>query len=278
MTKHSLTQVTTLLLSFILFAVFGIYKAQANTAVEASQLLQKLHELRVNSYSAVNHFHMFNGFEGDHRFSIKINEHVNNFDSVFLDVSSHQLLSVHDEMVDKIDSQWSSFKEVMQSNRDDITNLGYPDLRMVDMLIKYNIELINTITQTYVALQQTAEYTPDPLTERSRQQSLLLLSISAQYAARNTYAIGTFLGETEKTIDSLADQFEVSLTQLRKALVNSQQINKELKAISTKWNFIENSLKNYNEDSVPYLVNLYSHNIVGRLETVAQLYETVSLR
>ena len=42
--------------------------------------------------------------------------------------------------------------------------------------------------------------------------------------------------------------------------------------MAIKWRYIEKSLQNYNQNSVPFLINKYSDRIIEDLEKVSGLY------
>ena len=70
----------------------------------------------------------------------------------------------------------------------------------------------------------------------------------------------------------LANDFEQTLNKLEQAPQNTAEIRQSLGAIKTKWRYIEKSLKNYNEKSVPFLVNKYSDRIIEGLEALSGQY------
>ena len=59
---------------------------------------------------------------------------------------------------------------------------------------------------------------------------------------------------------------------LSAAQQNTPQITAALSAIETKWRYIEKSLRNYNENTVPFLVSKYSDSIIEGLEGVSAQY------
>ena len=58
---------------------------------------------------------------------------------------------------------------------------------------------------------------------------------------------------------------------------NTPQIKQALTSIGTKWRYIEKSLQNYNENSVPFLINKYSDSIIDGLEGVSAQYAATQL-
>ena len=112
-----------------------------------------------------------------------------------------------------------------------------------------------------------------PLTERSRELGLLMQTIAVNYASRSASVGASFLGGgDERAIDELAVDFNKRLQELKASPRNTAEIKASLQSVQTKWNYIEKSLKNYNENSVPFLISKYSEQIISGLEKTSELY------
>ena len=97
--------------------------------------------------------------------------------------------------------------------------------------------------------------------------------ITSQYAARGTSNLGqVFMGSYERSLDQMAVAFRTDLAKLKQQIDpnDSQNI---LRAIDSKWNFMERSIKNYNENTVPFLVTSYSERIIMNLEEIVALHD-----
>ncbi len=118
------------------------------------------------------------------------------------------------------------------------------------------------------------------LTQLSRDESLLMQTIAVDYASRSASIGGTFIGGSDKnskSIDALSSDFASSLNKLEQAPQNTAETRQAVAAIAIKWRYIEKSLKNYNEKSVPFLVNKYSNSITAGLEAVSAQYAAKQL-
>ena len=73
-------------------------------------------------------------------------------------------------------------------------------------------------------------------------------------------------------LDDLANRFAINLVKLQQAPQTTPEIGKALRSVAIKWNYIEKSLQNYNQNSVPFLINKYSDRIIEDLEEVSGLY------
>ncbi len=59
---------------------------------------------------------------------------------------------------------------------------------------------------------------------------------------------------------------------LQQAPQNDEEIARALRSVAIKWHYIEKSLRNYSQNSVPFLVNKNADRIIDGLEKVAALY------
>ncbi len=97
--------------------------------------------------------------------------------------------------------------------------------------------------------------------------------ITSQYAARGTSNLGqVFIGSYERTLEQMAEAFRNDLVSL-KTQANKDNSKRLLRAIDSKWNFMERSIKNYNENTVPFLVTSYSERIIVNLEELVVMHD-----
>lgn len=97
--------------------------------------------------------------------------------------------------------------------------------------------------------------------------------IALDYASRNASVGASFFGGgEERPLDDLASRFSVNLLKLQQAPQNDEEIARALRSVAIKWHYIEKSLRNYNQNSVPFLVNKNADRIIDGLEKVAALY------
>jgi hypothetical protein len=79
------------------------------------------------------------------------------------------------------------------------------------------------------------------------------------------------MGSYERSLDQMAEAFRNDLVRLKEQ-VNPVSNKKILRSIDSKWNFMERSIKNYNENTVPFLVTSYSERIIVNLEEIITLH------
>jgi len=260
-------------LKFLLVFSIPSYAASVEPTDAADNLL-KLHQLRLAAQKSLGDFYMYNGMEGDQRYARMIDTSLQNGQALLGSLTqmpgegSKALLA-------QLDQHWNSYQSELKVLADTLKIQGYTDLQPVADLASHNQQLMGLSTELYNKIQQESGRNVSALTQLSREQSLLMQSIAVDYASRSASVGGSFIssgGENSKSIDELANEFVHVMDKLEQAPQNTAETRQSLGAVKTKWRYIEKSLKNYNEKSVPFLVNKYSDRIIEGLEVLAGQY------
>ena len=265
-------------LKFLIAFSVPSFAYSAETASSADNLL-KLHHLRLAAQKSLGDFYMYNGMEGDQRYARMIDTSLQNGQALLGGLTqmpgdgSKALLA-------QLDQHLSSYQSELKVLANTLKTQGFTELQPVADLATHNQQLLALSAELYNKIQQESGSNVGALTQTSREQSLLMQSIAVDYASRSASVGGSFIGsggENDKSIDVLANDFEQTLNKLEQAPENTAETRQSLGAIKTKWRYIEKSLKNYNEKSVPFLVNKYSDRIIEGLESLSGLYATSNL-
>lgn len=247
--------------------------AFASTAPSpATDNLLKLHQMRLAIQRSLGDFYMYNSMEGDQRYARMIDESVRRADARLEEMGTmpgQASKALHTQLTEEWRSYSGQLHGLVVALRED----GVTDLQPVADLAARNKRLLDLANGLYGKIQEEGAIRVPPLTERSREQSLLMQTIAVDYASRSASIGGSFFGGNGgKAIDELAGEFAQRLASLEQAPQNTPEIREALDGISTKWRYIEKSLKNYNEKSVPFLINKYSDRIIDGLEDVSARY------
>jgi hypothetical protein len=275
MSSRSLLAVS---LSALLAFSFSSLAYSANASDESEELL-KLHQLRLAAQKSLGDFYMLNAMEGDLRYARLIKESLQ---------AGHALLEKIKTMpgegskalLAQLEQQWSAYEGELNLLTETLKTQGYTDLQPVADLATRSQQLMALSTELYSKIQQESGSNVPALTQLSRDESMLMETISVSYAARSASVGGSFIGfggENGKSIDQLANEFGSNLSKLEQAPQNTAETRQAVAAIIVKWRYIEKSLKNYNEKSVPFLVNKYSNSITDGLEAVSAQYAAKNL-
>ena len=265
-------------LKFLLVFSLPSFADNVERGNSADSLL-KLHQLRLATQKSLGDFYMYNGMEGDQRYARMIDSALQNGQALLGSLTqmpgdgSKALLA-------QLDQHWSGYQSELKALADTLKTQGYTDLQPVAALASHNQQLMALSAELYTRIQQESGQNVSPLTQLSREQSLLMQSIAVDYASRSASVGGSFIssgGENSKSIDEQASEFVQVMDKLEQAPQNTAATRQSLGAIRTKWRYIEKSLKNYNEKSVPFLVNKYSDRIIEGLETLSGQYAASNL-
>ncbi|MBP8170869.1 MAG: hypothetical protein KAX90_01115 [Pseudomonas sp.] len=265
-------------LKFLLVFSLPSFADNVERGNSADSLL-KLHQLRLATQKSLGDFYMYNGMEGDQRYARMIDSALQNGQALLGGLTqmpgdgSKALLA-------QLDQHWSGYQSELKALADTLKTQGYTDLQPVADLASHNQQLMALSAELYTRIQQESGQNVSPLTQLSREQSLLMQSIAVDYASRSASVGGSFIssgGENSKSIDEQASEFVQVMDKLEQAPQNTAATRQSLGAIRTKWRYIEKSLKNYNEKSVPFLVNKYSDRIIEGLETLSGQYAASNL-
>lgn len=261
-----------------LFALLLVSALSGTAVADTADDLLKLHQIRLATQKTLGDFYMYNGMEGDQRYAHAIETSLQTADESLQKMGAmpgagSQALRA------QFDTQWNGYETSLKGLVAQIKNQGFPDLQPIADLAARNQGLIDLSEQLYAKIQEESGQQVPPLTQQSRDQSVLMQTISVDYASRSASVGGSFFGGNEdaRPIDELVKEFAGKLTSMANSPQNTPQIRQGLESVSTKWRYIEKSLQNYNENSVPFLVNKYSDSIIDGLEAVAAQYEVAKL-
>jgi len=237
------------------------------------QLLSNVHKLRLLSTESLTNFYMYSGLDADTKYGKKI---INNLESFTKVLDATQQLPAADGISDSMSSiteSWAQFDELIRLNYNDMKSQGFPNVRLVDEMGKVNATLLKTITKAYEDAKISTGIAPPAAVETARTLAMTMEEITSQYAARGTSNLGqVFMGSYERSLEQMAVAFRTDLVNLKEQ-VDQNSSQRIIRAIDSKWNFMERSIKNYNENTVPFLVTSYSERIIMNLEELVAMHD-----
>jgi hypothetical protein len=255
-----------------LFAFFLILFSPSPLAADPADDLLRLHQLRLAAQKSLGDFYMYNGMEGDQRYARMIGDSLQQAQAC-LEGFGEMPGEASQALKAQLQGEWTSYRDNIQALVEAMRTQGYTDLQPVADLAATNQRLLDLGHELYQKMQQESGHLVPTLTQQSREQSLLMQSIALDYASRSA-SVGTsfFGGGEERALEELVGEFATRLDGLSRAQQNTPQISNALSSIGTKWRYIEKSLMNYNENSVPFLISKYSDSIIEGLEGVSAQY------
>ncbi|WP_339485694.1 hypothetical protein [Pseudomonas sp. EL_65y_Pfl2_R95] len=261
---------TFLVLSMLLIS------ALSQAAQAPADSLLKLHQMRLDTQKSLSSFYMYNNMEGDQRYARMITESLSAADQALA-----TLQDLNGDSSKALSSQLLGLWDVYQKNMKilvaTLKSQGYTDLQPVADLAEHNQKIMALSQELYTKIEQETGYSVPPLIQQTRKQSLLMQAIAVDYSSRSASVGATFMGGGDsRSMEDLVNDFASTLQVLSVAPENTPQTSETLSNVSTKWRYIEKSLKNYNENSVPFLVSKYSDSIIEELEQLSSQYAAAS--
>lgn len=268
------TQLRNTFSALILSLLTVISPASANP----SNALKHLHELQTLTYTILTDYYMFSGLEGDSRYSRDIDVSINQFEATLTTLTQDGNRTIKIALLGNITSNWQSYKQLINVNRSDISTQGYGNSHLVSKLEMKAIELNANLAQGYQDLFISNPRAVNKWAQYSREMTLIIQKISAEYIARSANSSGQVVASkvnniNEGGIDKQAREFSKRLNKLKGAPKASKFINKNINQMTSKWTFIEKSVTNYNENTVPFIVNSYSDRITKSLTAIGEHYQ-----
>lgn len=255
------------------FFVIAISLAASQAFATPQQLLTNVHSLRLLSTESLTNFYMYSGLDADAKYGRKI---IENLDAFTVTLNETRKLPATDGIKDSIviiEKHWEEFDKLIRINYNDMETQGFPNIRLVDEMGKTNAVLLKVLSKAYDDAQTTSGFKPSKVVETARSLAINMEEITAQYSARGTSNLGqVFMGSYERTLEQMAESFRNNLVLLKEQADKKKSAN-ILRSIDSKWNFIERSIKNYNENTVPFLVTSYSERIIENLDELITLHK-----
>ncbi|VXC53175.1 conserved exported hypothetical protein [Pseudomonas sp. 8Z] len=250
---------------------FNLLLAPYLLAAPADELLH-VHQMRLAVQQSLGDFYMFSSMDADQRYARMINTSLQQAQAK-LDTPSTMPGEDSATLRARLASEWQHYQDTLQGLMETMRKQGFTDLQPVASMADSNRQLMETAQTLYLKIQQESGYVVPTLTQQSRELSLLMQGIAVDYASRSASVGASFFGGGEEhALDEQVRLLATRLDTLTQAKQNTPKIRAELGNIANKFHYIEKSLLNYNQNTVPFLVSKYSNSIIEELENVAAQY------
>ncbi len=218
---------------------------QAQENEEAENILKGLQQAQIQTYFTINAFYNFSANEGDKSLQVDINEAINEVNTALNGLEQYATVEYIKNDLAISTEKWQLYKTTLNTVINDIADQGYADLRLISDLATQNQDLGKQLAFTYEKAEQQSGYTPNKVTTQSRKAALMMAKMMTMYTARTSSSMSQVFvgGETEKTIDVMASDFDKELKDLHSAAPQEQK--KSIDSALTKWDFIKSSYINF---------------------------------
>src|SRR5690606_37444023 len=179
--------------------------------------------------------------------------------------------AVQSEEVDTIESDIDRYLELLDDNYSAIASGGYEVNAVVEEMMEKKLAAQRAISALYTTAAETTD--ADPRVVEYQTMAFLMQQMAARYLENAAAVYGVAFRDLsdERSIDQLALDFSQRLASLD---LNAKDLPVEAKTqltdVQRKWTFIEQSMMNFMENQVSFLVYRYSNTIVEDLQGAAR--------
>lgn len=159
-------------------------------------------------------------------------------------------------------------------NLETIARKGVPENAVVAEMVQHELDMVASLNGAANELAASGAAKPAAEAKQARDLALLMEYANLRYIERTTQLYPRD-DSAEPTIDELATSFGKGLATLRAAKKLNDAQRKKLDSVLTKYRFINGSLVNYNDKTVPFTVNRHAHSIVALLGELADELDSV---
>lgn len=248
-----------LLLSFVI--------SNASFAIADEQTLITSTEMQLAAYQVSTRFHQLTLHEGDSLIQQRLEEDISHLNELRQELSD----SDAPESTEAIKESLAISEDyIVFAGKNQIASEGFTSQYAITDLHEARFNLLKTLNKI---IEKEIEVSGSSQKYDLLQAATLLQQMTSDYVRRSvaTGGGGLYVEGEEKmdTPDILADKFSAQLSEISEAHKSNPAITSLIRSIDRKWRFIEPSFKNYNTNTVPFLVTKYCDTIVEKLSEVA---------
>lgn len=243
------------------------------TAQDTSAAAGNLHTLRVLMDKAAMDYQMFKGENGNPRYQESLDDTLYRIDDVRARLGSSFPEDLEQESLSAMNGHVDEFLRLLRDNRNRIAEGGYEEYSLVDQMYQQKQQAQQQAATIAEALRKNMAEAPAQEILQIRELSFLMQRMAAAYIEQTASAFGTaYRGQgDEKPVDQLAREFSEKLEELSLEDTDSAAAQVMLDQVRGRWSFIKQSMFNYKENTVPFLVYRYANGIVDDLLTIADI-------
>lgn len=252
----------------------SLFTTASLSHANSADALKRIYEMRLLTFSVLGDYYMFSGLEGDTRYNREVEAGVKRFEGHVAELSKDGNPAGKLSTWATSLATWQKFRELLDTNRADFLVRGYADARLVSDLSKAALNLNDQLGLAYDEFKSTENIQLSEWTQYCREMGMIIQKITAEYAAHSTSSMGQ-VARIELNKGGMgveADKFNKLLEKLKTAPTPTKRIYKMLDQVGVKWEFIAKSVKNHNENAVPFIVSTYGDRISQNLDTIAAHY------
>lgn len=168
-----------------------------------------------------------------------------------------------------------NFLDELAQGEKKIASGGYEDDAVISDMYADKNAVQDSAQKLSKAIQQTGKVKVDPAVQEVRELAAMLQTMASNYIEQASSVSGSALrGGANRPLDQMSHEFASRLAKLNIKSDKVVGLNDKVRLVKGKWIFIENSMINFKQNTVPYLVYRYADSMVDDLLSIGDMYES----
>jgi hypothetical protein len=235
------------------------------TGHAAAQQAAQLQQIRLNLSGSLGDFYLLYGVDNDPAHLAAAQRRGSQIDLLF-----GQLAAPSDNdgraVLEQLRRQWPTYRALLLELANALQRQQIADGGAIAELLRQHRQL------THLG-ERLSGYYPTPASPVDRQSQALTIQLQTLNSDYLAHSVGAnVLGGDNPPLDMQAQAFSQGLQQLQQAQAGGEA-QRLLQKIERKWRYIEPSLRHYQQDNIPSLVNRYSSRIIEDLALLPSLVQ-----
>ena len=234
----------------------------ASTGLEAAIKQTGIEQMIMDVWRVQADFHMLTVMSGSDEYRKQMEKSIQRGNETLNSLRSNADSDAGNALVSDLESSWSNFVEYARAN--ETAQQGQPS--------RYTLQDLRSAGNSMVEQLEGADFADEG--EYSDLMSLGgdLQHIAAEYLRLAAAPGGGVAGSGDRiSFEEAVPAFGERLTELEKQYADEDAIKRTLGQVRIRWRFIRDSLVNFSEDAVPFLIHRYSHQMTDELELAKNL-------
>lgn len=234
-----------------------------STGLQAAIQQTQIEQMIMDIWRVQADFHMYTVMSGSDEYRNQLEESIQRGNDTLSNLRSEADSDEGRTLVNELDSTWNNL--VRHARANETAEQGQPS--------RYTLQDLEAESKAMIERLEDAEFA-----EEGKYADLMdlggdLQRIASEYlrlAADPAGGMATGGGE-RISFEEAVPAFGERLGKLREQYSDEDAIHRTLGQVKLRWRFIRDSLINFSEDAVPFLIHRYSHQMTDELELAKNL-------
>lgn len=233
-----------------------------STGLQAAIKQTDIEQMIMDVWRVQADFHMLTVMSGSDEYREQMEKSIKRGNKTLEALQSAADSDAGNALVSELESTWSNFIEFARAN--ETAKQGQPS--------RYTRQDLRSSGKTLVEKLKGADFA-----EEGEYADLMALGgdlqrIAADYLRLAAAPGGGVQGTGDRiAFEEAVPAFGERLTELEEQYANEDAVKRTLGQVRLRWRFIRDSLINFSEDAVPFLIHRYSHQMTDELELAKNL-------